>query len=42
MPDGAVSEITELNETIVLPTVSAVQCAAVTSTVGVTRVAEQR
>ena len=34
MPDGAVSEIVELNETIVLPTVSAVQCAAVTSTVG--------
>ena len=42
MPDGGASAMVELNDTIVLPTVSAVQCAAVTSTVGVTSVAVQR
>jgi hypothetical protein len=40
--DGGFSAITELKVTRVLPSVPSVQCAAVSSTVGVTRVAEQR
>ena len=40
--DGGVSAMTESNFRAVLPRVPSVQCAAVTTTVGLTRVAEQR